>query len=272
MLISDTSAFVLNWTSKDVWKSKNAQDYFKNLDLSSADILYKRFDKDLFFVQSQILTNRKFFVRQCAVEFLEQCKSENVIGQVIILAAGIDPLAVEIASLYPDSKVFDIDKFSMTEKETCLNGKCPNIKFIECDITNIELMNKCLIENKYNFIEPGIIVLEGITYYLTENDLRNVLTFFATNKSKFVCDFGIKPEFVDEDKIALGIEIVSKIKETVDLEFMNCYEPDYFMKLVEQCGFKDAQRFTMANIQEQRTGEINPFEGKEPAWITLVKS
>src|SRR6478609_5861684 len=105
MIISDTSALVLNWTSKDVWQSKNARDFFNNLDLSAADILYKKFDRHLDFVQSQSLTNRKFFIRKCAVEFLEQCKTENKTGQVIILAAGIDPLSVEIASLYPHSKV-----------------------------------------------------------------------------------------------------------------------------------------------------------------------
>lgn len=272
MIISDTSALVLNWTSKDVWQSKNARDYFNNLDLSAADILYKKFDRHLDFVQSQSLTNRKFFIRKCAVEFLEQCKTENKTGQVIILAAGIDPLSVEIASLYPHSKVFDVDKYAMKEKEKCLNGACPNIKFLECDITNIELLKKCLAGNRYNFNHPGIMVLEGITYYLSENDLRNVLAFFAANNLKMVCDFGIRPECVDEDKRALGIEIVSKIKETVNLEFMNCYEPNYFMKLVEQCGFKNAQRFTMANIQQQRTGEINPFDGIESAWVALVKS
>ncbi|MGI8951007.1 MAG: class I SAM-dependent methyltransferase [Chitinophagaceae bacterium] len=272
MIISDTSALVLNWTSKNVWQSKNAKDYFNNLDLSAADVLYKRFDKHLDFVQRQILTNRKFFVRKCVVEFLEQCKIKNVIGQVVILAAGIDPLSVEIASLYLNSKVFDIDKYSLKEKEKCLNGTCPNIKFIQCDITNIELLKKCLAENGYNFSEPGIMVLEGITYYLTENELRNVLTFFAASNSKMVCDFGINPECVDEDKRALGIEIVSKIVETVGLEFMNCYEPAYFMKLVEQCGFKNAQRFKVENIQQQRTGEINPFEGNESAWVALVKS
>src|SRR5438034_148339 len=141
MILSDTSALVLNWTSKDVWQSKNARDYFNNLDLSAADVLYKGFDKQLDFVQSQSLTNRKFFVRKCVVEFLEQCKIKNVFGQVVILAAGIDALSVEIASLYPYSKVFDVDKYSMKEKEECLNGTCSNIKFLECDITNIELLN-----------------------------------------------------------------------------------------------------------------------------------
>src|SRR5439155_20107651 len=174
-------------------------------------------------------SNRKFFVRKCALEFLEQCKTENVIGQVIILAAGIDPLSVEIASLYPQSVVFDVDKYSMNEKEKYLNDVCPNIRFVECDITNIELLKEKLIANKWNNKQPGILILEGITYYLTEDNLRAILKFFSGNISKLACDFGISPECVDEQNRMFGMEIVSKITETVGLVFMNCYDPGYFI-------------------------------------------
>lgn len=62
MIISDTSALVLNWTSKDVLKSRNARDYFARLDLSGADKLYKLFDEKLNHVQNQLQTNRKLII------------------------------------------------------------------------------------------------------------------------------------------------------------------------------------------------------------------
>ena len=42
MILSDTSALVLNWTSKDVLHSQAVQDYFDSLDLSGADKLLKK--------------------------------------------------------------------------------------------------------------------------------------------------------------------------------------------------------------------------------------
>ena len=272
MIIADTSALVLNWTSKDIWKSKNARDYFDGLDLSAADTLYKMIDEKLGVIQCHLLSNRKFFVRKCAIEFLEQCKVQHLNGQVIILAAGIDPLSVEVASLYPDSVVFDVDKYSMQEKEKYLNHTCANIKFIECDITNIKLLEAALVEKGWDKKQPAILIMEGITYYLTENDLRNILIFFAKNISNLVCDFGLKPECVDEPNRMHGVELRDKIKKSVGLEFMNCYEPGYYMNLIKQCGFKNAVRFTMADIQTERTGDISPFEGHEPAWVSLVKN
>src|SRR4051812_31087106 len=105
-----------------------------------------------------------------------------------------------------------------------------------------------------------------------ENDLRNVLRFFSEHISNLACDFGISPEFVDEQTRMFGAEIVNKIKKTVGLDFMNCYEPGYFMKLVKQCGFENARRFTMTDIQMERTGKKAPFEGTKSGWVTLVKS
>ncbi len=162
MIISDTSALVLQWTSKDIWKSQNALDYFDRLNLSAANNLFQMFDHIEHYMHLQSVTNRKFFVRKCAVEFLEKHND----GQVIILAAGLAPLSVELASLFPESTIFDIDKYLMKEKEIYINGVCPNIRFIECDITNIEKLHQALFENEWNNAQPTILIMEGIIYYL----------------------------------------------------------------------------------------------------------
>ena len=173
MLISATSALVLNWTSKDIWKSKNARDYVESLDLSEGESLLNMYSDQQKHMQTQSVTNRKYFVRKTTVEFL----NENTKGQVIILAAGIAPLSVEVASLFPESMVFDIDKYSMKDKEKHLNNICPNIKFMESDITDTEFLETVLIKNGWDPEKPSILVMEGITYYLLEKELKNILLF-----------------------------------------------------------------------------------------------
>jgi Leucine carboxyl methyltransferase len=272
MIISDTSALVLNWTLKDIWESKNARDYFTGLDLSAADNLLRMFDSHEDYMHTQTVSNRKYFMRNCAVEFLQQCSSDDVRGQVIILAAGIAPLSVEIASLYPNSLVFDVDKYLMDDKENYLGNRCPNIKFIACDITNIELLAALLVEKGWNIHEPGLLIMEGINYYLAETDLKNVLTFFAGYHLKFACDYGLKPACVNIKNRIYGIEVFRKIQELVGLDFLSFYEPGYFMSLVKQCGFINPVKFTMRDIQLQRTGQCSPFDFEEPGWIAVVKN
>jgi Leucine carboxyl methyltransferase len=272
MLISATSALVLNWTSKEIWKSRNAQTYFEALDLSEGKALFNMFDELEGYMHTQTVTNRKYFVIKHTIAFLNKCQNENKIGQVIILAAGIAPLSVEIASLVPESIVFDIDKYLMIEKEKHLNGICPNIKFIECDITNIELLKGELLKNGWDPEKPAILIMEGITYYLMENDLRNLLAFFAKKNAGLIADFVLKPEYTHAKNRIFGVEVFRKIKESVGLEFVNFYGPDYFMALIHECGFENAKRFTMKEIQYDRTGKKDPFDFEEPGWISLVKN
>ncbi|MBS1514372.1 MAG: class I SAM-dependent methyltransferase [Bacteroidetes bacterium] len=268
MKISDTSALVLNWTSPALWKSQNAKEYFSRLDLSAGSELLALFDETEDYMHTQAVSNRKFFVRKCGVDFLEK----NPHGQVVILAAGIAPLSVELASLYPESKVFDVDKFLMSDKEKYLGGVCPNIKFIECDITNIELLHEKLLENNWNRSEPMILIMEGIIYYLNRYDLEDILIFFAESNSVFACDFGIKPEFVNGNNRKYGTEVFRKIMEKVGLSSMYFYEPNNFLKLLKKAGFKLPVRYTMRDVQIERTGKPEPFDYEEPGWISCVRN
>jgi len=272
MLISATSALVLNWTSKEIWKSKNALDYFLSLDLSEGEELYKEFDALENFMLTQAVTNRKYFVRKYSIAFLEECRNKSVQGQVIIIAAGISPLSVELASFFPQTKVFDVDKYSMNEKKKYLNDICPNIQFMECDITQTALLGEKLAQYGWNPANPTLVVIEGIVYYLSESDLKAVLTFFASFKTRLVADFVLKPEFVHEKNRVFGIEVFRRIKEWVGLDFVNFYAPDYFMTLLKECGFGDAQRFKMDEIPFERTGKKEPFDLEESGWISLIKN
>jgi O-methyltransferase involved in polyketide biosynthesis len=272
MLISATSALVLNWTSSEIWKSRNARDYINSLDLSEGSELYNTFDGLENYMLTQAITNRKYFVRKHTIGFLQECEHENTKGQVIILAAGIAPLSVEIASFFPENTVFDVDKYSMPEKGKHLHNTCPNIKFIECDIINVNLLQEKLTQYGWDTENPTIVVIEGIIYYLMETDLRNLLSFFAGKNARMVADFVLKPEYVNVKNRIFGVEVFGKISDWVGLEFLNFYEPEYFMALVRECGFKNPKRFTMDEIQKERTGQKDPFDFEEPAWVSMVKN
>ena len=271
MIISDTSALVLNFTSPDIWKSKNACDYFARMDLSSADDLLKMFDEEELFMQTQSVSNRKYFVRKKIIEFLEINNSGNQTAQIIILAAGVAPLSVEIASLFPTCKVFDIDKYQMRDKEQFLDSLCPNIYFIEEDITDIQGLTNKMMAMGWNEKEPSLLVMEGIIYYISENELKNILNKFAP-VAGLIGDFCLEPEWVNEKTRKFGVDVFRKIKETTGVEHINFYDAPYFTSLLKKCGFLNSEIIYMNTIQIERTGNRIPFNYDDSGWLVLVSS
>ena len=103
--------------------------------------MLERFSEEENFMHTQTVSCRKFFVKKTVCDFLERLQHEGRSGQVVILAAGLAPMSVEIASLFPESTVFDVDLHNMREKQVLLGGRVPNIAFCECDITDVEKLD-----------------------------------------------------------------------------------------------------------------------------------
>lgn len=271
MKISATSALVLNWTEKSIWKSNEAQKYNKSLDLNEGTEILALFSEKENFMHTQSVSNRKFFMRKCGVSFLE--KNNN--GQVIILAAGIAPLSIELGSLFPDSKIFDVDKYHMNDKkvkiEKLFDDEIKNINFIESDITDISNMEEMLLRSGWNSEFPTLLVMEGINYYLKTEDLKSILKYFSSKNTALACDFLLNYDLIHESNRIYGIEVFRKIKETVGLDFVNSYSPEIFLKMVTDAGFTNPQRQTMQDMQIERTGKLEPYEMPESGWISLVK-
>jgi len=217
-------------------------------------------------MHTQTVSGRKFFVKNKLAAFL----SEEQNGQVLILAAGLAPLSVEIASLFPKCTVFDVDAHNMKEKETAVDGKPSNIRFIECDITNVELLDKKLLQYGFKPDAPTMAVMEGIMYYLKPADLSNILKYLSSHRIPVTGEFGLKPELVNEKTRHHLTEVFRKIKESVNLDFISYYSDEEITGLFRSDGYRHVELINMQRIQQERTGSIHPFESLDSSWIKLI--
>lgn len=265
--ISATSALVLNWTDDKIWQSPLTAEYMRDLDLSEGQSLLERFSEVENLMHTQTVSCRKFFVRKAVCEFLERLQREGRSGQVVILAAGLAPMSVEIASLFPASAVFDVDLHNMREKQELLGGRVPNISFCECDITDIAKLDTALAGAGFRKGEPTIAVLEGILYYLTPAALWNVLSYLSQNQAVVVGEFGLKPELVNEVTRVHLVEVFAKIQGQVNLDFVTFYSDDSIKGLLREAGFGSVDLHNFQPIQKQRTGEEFPFTSPDSSWI-----
>lgn len=270
MKISATSALVLNWTENKLWQSAEALAYDARLDLSEGKPLLNLFSEHENFMHTQIVSSRKFFVRNKVIAFLNDLQRQNKQGQVLILAAGLAPLSLEIAALFPTNRIFDVDKYHMPEKEKLVDGMPANISFIECDITDVSKLNELLQKEGFRPDEPTIAVLEGITYYLTDAALRGILLYLSGNKTVVVGEFGLKPELVNEKTRFHQEDVFSKIKQQVKLDFITYYSDEEIKGLLESAGYKSIEFTNFQLIQAERTGNEFPFSSPNSSWIKAI--
>lgn len=265
--ISATSALVLNWTDPKIWLSLMSAEYMRDLDLSEGKSLLARFSEEENFMHTQAVSCRKFFVRKTVCEFLERLQREGRSGQVAILAAGLAPLSVEIASLFPSSAVFDVDLHNMGEKRKLLGDRLPNIKFGECDITDIGKLDAMLAAAGFRKWEATIAVLEGILYYISPDALRNVLSYLSENQATVVGEFGLKPELVNEETRVHLLDVFAKIQGQVQMDCASFYSDDAISRLLREADFGSVTLSNFQPMQKERTGDEFPFTHPDSSWI-----
>lgn len=265
--ISATSALVLNWTDPKIWLSPLAAEYMRGLDLSEGQSLLSKFSEEENFMHTQAVSCRKFFVRKKVCKFLEGLQREGRSGQVAILAAGLAPLSVEIASLFPSSAVFDVDLHNMGEKRNLLGDRLPNIVFGECDITDLGKLDVVLADAGFRKGEPTIAVLEGILYYISPDALRNVLSYLSENQTIVVGEFGLKPELVNEDTRVHLLDVFAKIQGQVQMDGASFYSDDGISGLLREAGFGSVTLSNFQPMQKERTGDEFPFTRPDSSWI-----
>ena len=270
--ISATSALVLNWTDGKIWKSALAAEYMRELDLSEGQSLLERFSDEENLMHTQTVSCRKFFVRRTVCEFLERLQREGKSGQVVILAAGLAPLSAEIASLFPESAVFDVDLHNMREKQELLGGRASNIAFCECDITDVAKLDATLAAAGFRKGEPTIAVLEGILYYLTPDTLGKILSYLSEFKAAAVGEFGLQPESVNKKTRVHLLSAFAKIQGEVNLDFVTFYSDDAITKLLRNAGFGSVSLHNFQPMQKERTGDDFPFTAPDSSWIRAFRA
>lgn len=267
MNISATSALVLNWSDLSLWRTEQASAYLKQLDLSDGDPLLAQFSPEDRLMHVQVVTGRKYFMLRQILGFMETGEGK---GQIVILAAGMAPISIEIAARFPQSHVFDVDKFLMSEKSRLVNGNPPNIEFITCDISDIHALDTELTRHGFDPALPTIAILEGIVYYLHTDDIVRILNYFYDMGGTAACDFCLKPELLDTQYQRYPVEIFQKIRNYVTLDFIQFYSWEEITQVFSRAGFTSVHPTNMQEIQKERTGDILPFPTADSSWIQML--
>lgn len=127
-------------------------------------------------------------------EKLERAIADGA-SQVVILGAGFDSHAYRYIDLLKGARVFEVDRPAMQalkkeRVEEVLGGPPPNLAYVAVDFQHDDLP-KTMARYGYDPSRQTFFILEGVTMYLPEDDLRATLRFIAAHPpgSGVVFDF-----------------------------------------------------------------------------------
>lgn len=267
MKISASSALVMNWTDTRLYTGPRVRHYISSLDLSEGDGMLKHFRPDQHYMHTQTVSGRKWFMMRETSGFIDAQSEKGLISQVIIPGAGIAPFSAALAESYPTSRIFDIDLYGMEAKAQLLQPEFSNISFITADLEDTAHWIHLLMEAGYDVSAPGIMVLEGITYYLSKTTLLKILQWAFENRIVVIGEFGLPPASVIEEHREYPTRVFNIIAGLSNHPGVSFYTREEFTDLARQAGFNNIRLTPMREMQVLRTGETKPFEKENSCWI-----
>ena len=116
--LSATSAMVLLWAKEEIYQTGYAKQYLDTVDLEAGHPLRLECEK-AWENCHEILRNRKHTIFNLIKNNL------NKTHQLIILASGLDPLALKVLDINSKTKIFEIDICNMDVKQKIYDSILP---------------------------------------------------------------------------------------------------------------------------------------------------
>ncbi|MFZ1021810.1 MAG: class I SAM-dependent methyltransferase [Halobacteriota archaeon] len=271
MRLDHTAALVTSWAAPLYAEGPTAA-FVGQLDLSQGQELLARCD-GICPWYGEVIRDRKHFLSHFIQKELatraEQC-------QVVIPAAGVSPLAFELLLSQRDrvKKVIEVDIAGTAEKHRLYSTVAPHladrIACVTADITTAGFSAGMLeTEGGYQPDVPTIVLFEGISYYITEAQLRRAIAVFrsAQQQNLIVLEHLVPCALVNEARRSIPSGIFRTIGTYVGLSNIRCYSPAHVEALFQSVRCSEVQHYSSTDMERVRKGKPQRFVEDGDGWI-----
>lgn len=246
--------------------------FLSHLDLTACRELYEKLTAKCNWFEEAFI-NEKFFIKDYINRRLENSTGEHLI---LIPAAGKSPLALELL-LNHNSKIdriVEIDLHFMEEKKEIYDKYFPEvsskIKCITADITSLAILSMLNgLLHEYYSAHPTIVILEGITYYISPADLENIIAGLRSveQKNTLIVEYLLPTEKINEERRSIPNDFYGFVKNTTGLKSLTHYSVDTLTPIFEKNGGSLMNVATMDIVERSRLGENKYFNSSGDSWI-----
>ena len=267
--LSSTSALVLLWSKENRDDTSLSSRYLEFLNLESAKELYLKCNQ-IWPFYSEVIKNRK----KCVWDLTRFGLNDEKILQVVILGAGMDHLSLDIISKNQSIKIFEID-FSLDEKRAIIekidNTILDSLSLISMDLKNPKDLVKFLEKSGWNPNYSTLVVLEGISYYLSEKVMKNILKLFKTKnrENRIILEYLVSYDLVSKKRASSVKKIFDLISEDTGLAEITQYNQTKIKKIIENLNGTLVKIMNMKEMEQNRTGGNVFFKRSKSGWIEI---
>ena len=271
--LEPTAALVMLW-ALSLYNEEPVLRFVRQLDVSSGYPLYNKCDAVCNWY-SQVILNRKSFVRHLIEQKLLTTKWQY---QLVFLAAGMSPLSIEILSTYSQKvhRIFEVDISGVEDKRRLYYKLFPKfrdkLKCINADIATTNILD--ILDSPdfgYRRDLPSIVLMEGISYYLSRQELKNILASFTVERgSIFIIEYLIPYQYVCQARRPIPKKVFKIIQEDCGLGEITSYTKDELRSLLRENGGDLIASYCMRDMELTRTGANTYFKKSSDGWIECV--
>ena len=253
--LSDTSALVLLWLDDQFYETDAARRYLAGLDLSAGLPLYHSCN-EIWPHYCEIIHNRKFAMRHLARQHLRP--------QIIIGGAGLDAMGLELAAL--PVEVYELDRTHMEAKQELIGEVCDlkNLHCVSADLAHPAHTITALKTAGWREDVPSLLVLEGVSYYITETELAALVTSLVPER--VIVDFLLPADALPPESARIGDGVFGAIAEACGLGGITRYSAQ---NLAQTMGRTLLEQWSMTRIDTARLGAPHRFTPPFEGWIEI---
>lgn len=269
-----TAAMVILWSLPLFARGPaQAREFVEMLDLTSGEELLRRCDTICDWY-GEVILNRKHFIKRTIEKLLAE--SEVVVGkqmQLVILAAGKSPLALELLLENPAkiAKIFEVDLAGLEEKKRLYSRLVPDraekLGCLTADIASDDLLDRLAGEG-FDPEAPAIVLMEGISYYLPKKSLEGIVSKFRSGgRNHFIVEYLVPCSEVKTARRKIPKGIFSPIQKEAGTDGTICYTEGELSIIFRKSGGREISCTDMSEMELLRLGQNRYFCERRDGWI-----
>ena len=259
--------------AREFYQEGMTKKYFDRIDLKSSQVLI---DKILHIWKDYnvLLLYRKHFIFESICLYMQRFQS----CQVVIFGAGMCPLSLRLLENFHDKigHIFEIEQVNLDKKmelySTVLKSEQFPITPIQCNLSEKGWMESIQKHKYYDHTIPTIILVEGLTYYISEEDLKKIIQFYHPSVF-FIMDY-LKKDFSQNLRYKeIAINTFDMIQEECKLPFIMKYSfTDIQNLFTTHRPTSKIEKYTLSDYEMKQSHKNILFPNREDGWIEFVRT